>query len=736
MPNYLTDADLGDAKTITPGAGDATPTAAAPNGPTYLTDDALGDAKTVTPGVRVDKPAPAPSIGRTAGLGARMALHGIGAVGGAFYDPFAIAANALGAKVPTMQNSADAWADLAGLPKPETGAERTADAIGTGTLGAAGFGGMTRTIASALERLSPRVARALTGSAETIAANPAANIGGAATGAAGAVAADDFAQQHGFSPLARAGLSTLGGLTAGLPGAMVSSKLANGLPTFTTRGILPGAAATDDQNATIDAARRAGIPLNAKDVGGANGWWGGLAKLASKAPFSNGIPRATAKAQDAGIRAALDQTAENYRPAGLGSTYQNVDQLVAADARSQYTQAKRNVSSAFDSVENALAANPGADRIQLPQTRDAAQRLVAQYPNVFDDLNMDTSGRRAVESILRGTGPTNSPIVQPNGQPFQRPPVITYQDARALSKSLGQMYEQAKRQAQSGTAGENQVRMIGDLYRALNGSGVPGGGGDIGAWAATAPGGAGRLHYQALDAFKDQVLPFRQDPQTYKLVSSRTPSTDYDLAAQGLFKQYFNAGQTERAPYLLSLLSPNGQNAVAYQALKSAADRATSPNSVGIGVGKGLRALDPDSSVLDAIAQHSPNMGADVRDMRALLNVGRNANETLSDPKTGNRLVGLTTGAGAYGLGAGLAHHAEANTLNTALAGVAGVVGLTGLGNLGALAGRYMPKSVAFASPGNLTTNAMGPLYGVHGGMTQPALPQPDDDLTGLGLLQ
>ncbi|MFL9934272.1 hypothetical protein P0D88_34995 [Paraburkholderia sp. RL18-103-BIB-C] len=718
MGRYLTDADLGD---VTPAAA----AAVAPAG-RYLSDDQAGVA-----GAAPAKPAPLlDRLGRELGLGGRMILHGAGSMaGGWIVDPIVTAANGLGANIPTVQNSTDAWGDLLHLPRPATKSEQAADVIGSATTGAAGFGRILQRLGEAASRYAPNVGGALVTSGTTAAANPAATVGGAATSSAAGDAADQYAANHGFSPGARAATDLLGSMAGGLPGAAVASKLANGLPMWTRNGKLPGMAATPQQQQVIDAAGRAGVPLTAQDVGGPSGYWSALTKIAAKAPFGNVGPKATAIKQTDTIRDALNSTADQYTPAGLGTTYSNVDQLIAADLRSQYARAKTNVSAAFGNVETALAAHPGAEAISLPKTGAAAQQLLAEFPNVFDDLNTDASARKAVNSIITGMQPQNSPILQANGQPFQNPPTITYQDARALSRSLGQMLSQSQKRQVSGASNEAQTAMITRLYRSLNGDGLPGGGGDIGDWAAAAPRNISDAHYAALDAFRNQVLPFRNDSQMYRLVSSRTPQADYDLAAQGIYNNMFNPAQTERAPYALGLMSPGGQQAATYQALRNAADKGASNLSPGVGVSGGLRALNDNNDVLGSILANTPGAGQSAADMRTLLALGRHANDVLSDPKNGSRLQGLQSIGATAGGAFMLSHAMNADPFLVVPSAVAGAAGLGGAAHAFS---RYLPKSLIFATPGSAVTNSVGPMFSLDQNVADPSAADPTDPATGL----
>jgi hypothetical protein len=738
MGRYLTDDEANNLAPAAASGADATTYPAADS--RYLSDDEAGFASQGAPQAAIDPKdvalagdsanpwgnLPSPQFARAVGLIPRMALHGVGqAVGGWLVDPFVNAINGVaGTHIPSLLDSTNAYANVLGMPAAATPTEKLVDNLGTGTVSATGFANGLRMLAgSAFNRFAPYVGEALTASADAAGANPGAVVGGAATGTYSAEKADQFAANHGFSPTARFFTDLAASTIGGLPGSAMASKVANGMPMLTSAGLVPGIAATDEQNALIDAGRKFNVPLNAQDVGKPNGWWASLAKIASKAPFASSIPNKTAQQQTAAIRNGLNTIADSYTPDGLGTTYNNIDQLLGGDFRGGYSQAKQNASGAFDNVETAIAANPGSEKMQLTRLGPAAQTLLQSYPKVFDDLNIDAPLKSKLESIVAQTGPQNSVILQPNGQPFQNPPNITYSDARSLSKSLWQMREQATKRALSGQGNWNQARMIGDLYSALNGDGTPGAGGDIGDWAANAPNGIGNLHNAAINTFKNQVLPFRADPQMYNLVSSRTPtgSPEYDLAVQGLYNNYFNAAQTERAPYALNLLSPNGQRAVAFQALRNAAIKGASPNMAGIGVARGLRALDPDSQVLDTIMDKNPGMKGSVDDVRRLLNVGRNANNVLADPKTGNQLVGMASTFGGLAIGEHFADKFGLSPAEAALAAPAAVAGMTGAGTAVHALSRYLPKSLLFATPGNTTTNSVGPLMGLNTAIAAPA---------------
>ena len=198
-------------------------------------------------------------LSRQVGLTARHGLEGLGQAAEVVTEPVRRlvtdpAARALGAEsesVPTGR-LAERFADTLGLPKPETAQERVVGDAARFMAGAAGMAGASNRVAQAVtpvaqQALGQSAAQASKGTlqaaAEVMAANPGAQI----AGAAGAGAGSGMAREAGGDGLAQG--------AAGLAGSLAGSMAAGML----TRGprLVGAGQQTDDQ--IKQSLRRAGV---------------------------------------------------------------------------------------------------------------------------------------------------------------------------------------------------------------------------------------------------------------------------------------------------------------------------------------------------------------------------------------------------------------------------------------------------------------------------------------------
>ena len=198
-------------------------------------------------------------LSRQVGLTARHGLEGLGQAAEVVTEPVRRlvtdpAARALGAEsesVPTGR-LAERFADTLGLPKPETAQERVVGDAARFMAGAAGMAGASNKVAQvvtpvAQQALGQSAAQASKGTlqaaAEVMAANPGAQI----AGAAGAGAGSGMAREAGGDGLAQG----VAGLAGGVAGSMAAGLLTRG------PGLVGAAPQTDDQ--IEQSLRRAGV---------------------------------------------------------------------------------------------------------------------------------------------------------------------------------------------------------------------------------------------------------------------------------------------------------------------------------------------------------------------------------------------------------------------------------------------------------------------------------------------
>lgn len=655
-------------------------------------------------------------FGRQLGLAARDVLAGGSKLLGIVGDPLNATVNAVaGAHLAPVSGAGDALADSLGLPRPEGTAEKYINNAAQALVGAGGMGAAARGAAAVV----PAAARAVAPLAE----NMGGQAVGAITGSTAAQSADDTVGKN-LNPVARFALDTAAGLAGGAAGAGAANRLTN------------GSTMTAGQRALVDASKRYDFPLRVGDVTGPNTTAANVENAASMIPGGAQAAGKIAAGTNAGIRRALTDTAAKYRPADLPDGAPNVDSYLANDLRSGYSAAKQAASDAFDNVGRVVANTEGSGPVVMNNTRAAAHRLLDNYPDVFKTLTVPKDMQAKLMDIIGSTKPTQvqagSALEGSANVTVQ--PKISFDDVRELSKAIGQMQSAAQRQAGI-TGSEAQLGAVKALYGAVQS--------DLTNWLGQQPPAVQQAYSAAMNTFKNRVLPYRQDPTIYNVASSRAPADgSADLAAQGLFRNLFNAQQTERAPFVFNLLSEKGKGAAAYQALQDAVAGATSPNSpTGLRVGTGLKGLDLTNPVLAGIADNMLGMPGDIEGMRALLQAARRTNDVLSNPKTGARLLGWETMRDLGGLGAavgGGGHMVgadDAALLGTLAAGGA-AAGSAALNGLSAI----VPKSWFFTNPGPAASRylpAFGGANAVTGGLLDqgdPAAdyPQPQPGAFGL----
>jgi hypothetical protein len=496
-----------------------------PAGPRRIDPSVLAAVPEQTP---VQAQAPSTSItdtlrnvGRQIALTTRYGLEGAGQVldiGGA---PIASLINAVTGTQEALPPSQAISRGLTqfGFPEPQGRMEQT-----VGNITRTGLGALTGVGAGqALARGAPLVqgqATATQAVGQGLATQPTAQLAGAATGQAGIeLAQQQFDVQN---PLALAGI----GLISGAPAAAVTARAGN-VPSGTQyRDPVSGQ--------LIEAGRARGVNVTAADVGG-----GGQTLQTLRAVGGTIEEAATQRGQEQ--TQLISRTVANAKPAAVGRG--NEAKVVAQDMRSQYNTAKRNVSPLFQNAEK-LA---GDQRIATPNSMQAVADVLDNFPVTAETERL----RRNIDRIEKyaGTG-------------------ATYKQLRDVQKVVGN--EMAKVQKGLGPGGaysNDQYAAITRLYSSLDD--------DVNAWAAPrqingrpvyTP--AGAAHERAMEQFRQTVAPFRQDPDIYRLVSSRTFGDDYDRAAETFANKLTN--NTATADLAMDLMSDKGQRAAQYSVLNDA----------------------------------------------------------------------------------------------------------------------------------------------------------------------
>ena len=569
------------------------------------------------------------SIARQVGLTARYGLEGVGQVADIVGTPLNMLINrATGSQLGTPSQSMSNIATMLGLPQPQTNFERSIGNVTRAVAGipaTGGFGGL-------LQQSGRATTQAV---GQGLAAQPVAQAAGATVGTGAAeTARTQFDVQN---PLALLGIN----LAAGLPASAVAARAGN-IPTGTRyRDPITGQ--------MVESAAQRGVNVDVGDVGGPGA--GTLDRL-RQLGFAKESANQTKAEQ---VKSLIEKTTDKLKPSRMSEGGEK--KIIADDLRKQYQTAKANVNPEFRKAE-ALA---GDDIIPLRNTNQATVDVLNQFPSTAQTPVIEKTIEKLNTLIQNGGG--------------------SYKELRDLQSTVFSELERVRKGVGTGSYSEKQVNAMTQLYKGMAD--------DVDVWATPgfAPDGmplttpAGAQHQKAMNQFKETVLPFRQDTNIYKLVSSKTPQNDIDLVAQG-FSFERNPATAELA---FSLMSPTGKQAAQYSILNEARNRAINPDAAtGFSAPAFTRTLNlgrPDSPTAQRVAfADNPALLDEVTLLRDIVDTTRGAVTPKVAPQTGAALLPYVAGgggiAGGFGLGSQAAEALGMGGFGTGLISTAAGVGV------------------------------------------------------------
>jgi len=560
------------------------------------------------------------SIARQVGLTARYGLEGIGQVADIVGTPLNMLINrATGSQLGTPSQSMSNIATMLGLPQPQTGFER-------------GIGNVTRAVAGipatgGLGGILQQSGRATTQAVgQGLAAQPVAQIAGATAGTGAAeIARGQFDVQN---PAALLAIN----LAAGLPTSAVAARAGN-VPSGTRyRDPITGQ--------LIESAAQRGVNIDIGDVGGPG------SNLLRRTRQFGDTTQDVNQGKSAQVRNLIERVTEQVKPASV--TKEGGEKLVIAnDLRKQYRNAKDAVSPIFERAEK-LAGNT---QIPLVNTNTATVNVLDQFPATADTAVINKVIERTNNLLQTGGG--------------------TYKELRDLQSTVGAELSRVQRGVPTGAYNEKQVNALSQLYKGMAD--------DVDAWAAPrlsqnnrpiyTP--AGAEHARAIEQFKNTVVPFRQDQDIYKIVSSKTPANQIDKIAQS----FSLTGNPATAELAVNLMSDTGRQAAQYSILNQARSAAINSDAAAMLSSPAFtRTLNLGRSELPSaqrmVMGQTPEVMSEVGLLRDIVDATRGAVTPKVAPQTGALNVPLmTTGMGA-GAGAGAATSLGFDPTLGAMAGV------------------------------------------------------------------
>ena len=534
-------------------------------------------------------------VGRTI----RYGMEGLGGVADIVGSPLNMLINrATGSQLQPPSQAMSNFANMLGLPQPETGFQKGIANVTRAVAGIPAMGG-----AGGLLQQAPNLTAQVVG--RGLAAQPIAQVAGATVGTGAAETARSLFDIQ--NPLALLGIN----LAAGLPAGAVAARAGN-IPSGTRyRDPVTGQ--------IIESAAQRGVNVDVGDVGGP-----GAGTLTKARQFGYTTDQSNqAKANQ--VKSLIERTTDNIRPAGMKDGGEK--KIIADDLRQQYKTAKDNVNPEFKQAE--LLA--GDDIIPLRNTNQAKLDVLKQFPS--------TSQTPIIEKTIEKL----DALSQSGGG--------SYKELRDLQSTVFAELERVRKGVVPGSYNEKQVNAINQLYKGMAD--------DVDVWAAPAIDAngaklftpAGAQHTKAIEQFKQTVLPFREDTNIYKLVSSRSGIDDVDLAAQK-FNFDTNPATAERA---VNLMSPVGKQAAQYSILNEARNKAINPDAAtGFSAPAFTRTLNlgrPDAPTPQRTAfANNPELLDEVTLLRDIVDTTRSAVTPKVAPATGAQLLPFVTGGmGAAG---------------------------------------------------------------------------------------
>jgi hypothetical protein len=545
------------------------------------------------------------SVARQVGLTARYGMEGLGQVADIVGSPLNMLVNrATGSQLQPPSQAMSNFATMLGLPQPETGFEKGIGNVTRAVAGVPAMGGIGGLMQQSGRATTQAVGRGL-------AAQPVAQMAGATVGTGAAeVANRQFDIQN---PLALLGIN----LAAGLPASAVGARAGNTNPF----NLNPTAGTRYRDPVTgqlVESAAQRGVNIDVGDVGGP-----GAGTLNKARQFGYQVQDAN-KGKSAQVRNLIERVTEQAKPSSV-VTEGGEKIVIAKDLRTQYRNAKDAVSPIFDRAEK-LAGNT---QIPLSNTNNATIEVLDKFPAVADNAVITRLVDRANTLIQAGGG--------------------TYKELRTLQKSVGSELNRVQKAPAS--YGEEQIAALSKLYGGLSN--------DVDAWAAPrtlnnkpvyTP--AGAEHARAMEQFRNTVVPFRQDQDIYKIVSSKTPANEIDKIAQS----FSLTGNPATAELAVNLMSDTGRQAAQYSILNQARSAAINEDAAAMLSSPAFtRTLNLGRSELPSaqrmVMGQTPEVMDEVSLLRSIVDATRGAVTPKVAAPTGQQLLPFVTAG--VGVGAG-----------------------------------------------------------------------------------
>jgi hypothetical protein len=538
---------------------------------------------------------------RQAGLTARMGIEGLGSALDIGTAPIAAVLNTI-TRSDYFKPSSAAAARLTqalNLPTPENSTERIVNKVGQRAAETLLPLGVAKQVANTATGVTREVAK-------QIAASPVATTAATTTGAA----TGQVARELGLSePVA-----TAIDIGASIGGQALGSRLSNAVAGRYT----PEGQKAIDVNA---AAKREGVTLSAGDLGSRTAQR--IENITQDIPFSgrDAIMQKTAN-QIKGALTKLEKDVDLGQPTGK----------VMIDAlRGQYQNVKNVAAAKYSDVSAELAKVPGTERVPLSNFQAEAQKFLKEFPRYLDRDDVPTS----VKNMLNvAANPQIAGGVNVRLNP-------TYENARNVSKAVGQALSAARRQ-QATSGSEAMSGALEKVYGAIKT--------DFDGWAtqiANTNPGAARAFADADAFFKQAVLPFRSNTTIYKAVAKGASDDDLAQMSDKIMKSLLRPDAPETAGLATRLAGPQGQRAAESELVQRALSSGLDDRlRAGVSPARFMNTLNLQDPMTQRILQGNTALAERLQNLSNISQAGRASTEAFSNPRTGVTMKGVGTAVG------------------------------------------------------------------------------------------
>lgn len=264
--------------------------------------------------------------------------------------------------------------------------------------------------------------------------------------------------------------------------------------------------------------------------------------------------------QSKAMTKAIENAPRTVAGATSNQSKEQVGDVIANSIKNKYKSVKDQATALYDDVGNRVIA-AGNPVIQPTRTAAEVNTLLSSYPSTFAKLSDDPKTLATLESIAKGTSPTKSMILGPNGQPMMNPPQLTFSDLRELDSGLGAMIRQGRALTTKGELNNKSFDQLVKVQKALRD--------DVTSWSQAVgdpqiASGVARAN----KFFRDEVMPFRKNRVTRKVIQ------DGDYNPDTLASTFFRTDQPYTSDQALRFMTPEGIQAGRYHLINEARRRA------------------------------------------------------------------------------------------------------------------------------------------------------------------